>query len=131
VTLKTEMPKKDVLYYSCRNINQATKALKAFVSTEEPHEIIAVNKKYLGEYIGVKPTAGMAPWTVIIVNRGADKGEVIIKEKTCRSSLKSLAERSRHRSKARQKHLTLFLKRLSFPLVQTFIKNPDWAGHRL
>jgi len=40
VTLKTEASKTDVLYYSCRNINQAAKALKAFVATEEPHEFL-------------------------------------------------------------------------------------------
>ena len=73
MTLKTDVPKKDVLYYSCRNINQATKALKAFLATEEPHEIFAVNKKYLSELLGQKLSVSVAPWTVVIVNRGADK----------------------------------------------------------
>ncbi len=90
VTLKTEASKKDVLYYSCRNINQATKALKALVATEEPHEIFAVNKKYLAEYIGQKPLAGMAPWTVIVVNRGADKAEIAYKRKDMQAIAKQL-----------------------------------------
>ena len=90
VTLKTDVPKKDVLYYSCRNINQATKSLKAFLATEEPHEIFAVNKKYLAEYIGQKPLAGMAPWTVVIVNRGADKAEIAYKRKDMQAIAKQL-----------------------------------------
>ena len=90
VTLKTDAPKKDVLYYSCRNINQATKALKALIATEEPHEIFAVNKKYLAEYLGQKPTPGMAPWTVIVVNRGADQAEIAYKRKDMQAIAKQL-----------------------------------------
>ncbi|MCP4716343.1 MAG: FAD-binding oxidoreductase, partial [Deltaproteobacteria bacterium] len=56
VTLKTEMPKKEVLFYGCKNINKATEALKAFVGTEQPHEIFAVNKTYLSELLGQKVT---------------------------------------------------------------------------
>lgn len=90
VTLKTAVPKAEVLYYGCKNINQATKALKAFVATEEPHEIFAVNKKYLSEYIGQKPSAGMSPWTVIIVNRGAENAEIAYKKKDMQAIAKQL-----------------------------------------
>ncbi|MCP4717444.1 MAG: FAD-binding oxidoreductase, partial [Deltaproteobacteria bacterium] len=81
VTLKTEMPKKEVLFYGCKNINKATEALKAFVGTEQPHEIFAVNKTYLSELLGQKVTGDTAPWVVVLVNRGADKAEVEYKRK--------------------------------------------------
>ena len=44
VTLKTAMEETEVLYYPCTTIAKATQALKAFLFTEEPHEIFAVNK---------------------------------------------------------------------------------------
>ncbi len=90
VTLKTDMKKQQVLYFPCKNINQATTALKAFLANEEPHEIFAVNKKYLAELLEVKPSAGMAPWTVIIVNRGADKAEIDFKRKDAAAVAKAL-----------------------------------------
>lgn len=81
VTLKTDMPKKQVLFFACKNINQATAALKAFMATEEPQEIFAANKTYLAEYLQRKASSGMAPWTVVIVNRGADDAEIAYKRK--------------------------------------------------
>jgi FAD/FMN-containing dehydrogenase len=80
VTLKTAMKESEVLYYPCATSNQATKALKAFLFTEEPHEIFAVNKTYLAELLGEKATKDMPAWTVIIVNRGADKAEIAYKK---------------------------------------------------
>ena len=68
------MRKAEVLFYRCRTAKQATAALKAFQSTEEPHEIFAVNRTYLSELLGGADSKGMAAWTVVIVNRGADEG---------------------------------------------------------
>jgi FAD/FMN-containing dehydrogenase len=90
VTLKTATPKSQVLFFSCRNINQATRALKAFMATEEPHEIIAVNKRYLAEMLGQKSSSGMPPWTVIIVNRGFEAEEVSYKKKDMEKIAKEL-----------------------------------------
>ncbi len=95
VTLKTAFPKSDVLYFDCRNVNQATKALKAFMATEEPHEIFAVNKTYLAELLGVKLSGGLAPWTVVLVNRGADKAEISYKRKDAVSVGKALGGKVR------------------------------------
>lgn len=79
VTLKTAMKEADVLYYPCTSIAKAMQALKAFQFTEEPHEIFAVNKVYLAELLGEKATKDMPAWTVVIVNRGADKAEIAYK----------------------------------------------------
>jgi FAD/FMN-containing dehydrogenase len=81
VTLKTDMPKTQVLFFACKNINQATAALKAFAVTEEPHEIFAVNKTYFAEMTGTKPAAAMPAWIVVLVNRGADQAELDFKRK--------------------------------------------------
>ena len=80
VTLKTAMKEAEVLFFPCANINKATQALKAFLFTEEPHEIFAVNKTYLAELIGEKATKDMPAWTVVVVNRGADKAEIAYKK---------------------------------------------------
>ncbi len=90
VSLKTDMPKKEVMFFPCVNINAATKALKAFMFTEEPHELFAVNKTYFAELIGEKPTADMPAWTVVIVNRGADTGEIAYKAKDMAAIAKQL-----------------------------------------
>ena len=81
VTLKAAAPKKQVLFFPCKNINQATKALKAFMATEEPHEIFAVNKTYFAELLRHELSASTASWTVVIVNRGLEDEEVSYKKK--------------------------------------------------
>jgi hypothetical protein len=81
VTVKAKMKKNEVLLFECRNVQQATKALKQFLATEEPHEIFAVNKTYLAEILGLKSGAGLAAWTVVIVNRGIQDAEVTYKKK--------------------------------------------------
>ncbi|MEI6125912.1 MAG: FAD-binding oxidoreductase [Pseudomonadota bacterium] len=93
VTLKTAMPQKEVLYYPCANIGQAAKALKAFIATEEPHEIFAVNKVYFADLLGEKPSAGMPAWTVVLVNRGADKNELAYKKQDMAVIAKTLGGR--------------------------------------
>jgi len=93
ITLKTAFKKSDVVYFPCRSIAQATAALKSFLATEEPHEIFAVNKTYLSELLGVKPSSGMSPWTVVIVNRGADQAEITYKRKDMGSVAKALKGR--------------------------------------
>ncbi len=90
VTLKTAMKQSEVLYYPCTNINKATQALKAFLFTEEPHEIFAVNKTYFAELLGEKATKDMPAWTVVVVNRGADKAEVAYKKQDAAAIAKSL-----------------------------------------
>ena len=81
VTLKTATPHNQVLFSPCKNINQATKALKEFIATEEPHEIFAVNKVYLAELLGHKASADLPVWTVVIVIRGFEKAELSYKRK--------------------------------------------------
>ena len=76
VTLKTIAPKNQVFFFSCKNIKQATKALKEFIGTEEPHEIFAANRLYLAEFLGHNDAAGLPPWTVVIVTRGFEKEEI-------------------------------------------------------
>ncbi len=90
ITLKTAMPEAEVLYYPCSTINQATKALKAFLVTEEPHEIFAVNKTYLAELLGEKASKDMPAWTVVVVNRGADKAEINYKKQDAADIAKRL-----------------------------------------
>jgi FAD/FMN-containing dehydrogenase len=81
VTLKTIAPENQVFFFSCKNINQTTKALKAFIATEEPHEIFAANKLYLAELLGQENAADLPPWTIVIVTRGFEKAEIAYKKK--------------------------------------------------
>jgi FAD/FMN-containing dehydrogenase len=81
VTLKTATPHNQVLFAPCKNINQATRALKTFVGTEELHEIFAVNKVYLSEFLGQKSSADLPAWTVVMVTRGFEKAEITYKKK--------------------------------------------------
>jgi D-lactate dehydrogenase (cytochrome) len=90
VSLKTDMAKAEVLFFECRSSKQAAAALKAFQSTEEPHEIFAVNKTYFSELLGGVDAKGMAAWTVVIVNRGADKAEIDMKRKDAQNIAKAL-----------------------------------------
>lgn len=89
VTLKTATPENQVFFFPCKNINHATKALKTFIATEEPHEIFAANRVYLAELLGQKPSADLPPWTVVIVIRGFEKAEINYKRK----DLSALAKR--------------------------------------
>ena len=81
VTLKLNPKYSQVLFFECKNANQAAMALRSFVSTEQPNEIFAVNKTYLAELLGEDKNASMAPWTVVLVNRGADEEELAYKKK--------------------------------------------------
>jgi len=90
VTLKTASPHNQVLFSSCKNINQATKALKTFIATEEPHEIFAINKVYLAELLGQKASADLPAWTVVIVIRGFEKAELSYKRKDLSALAKQL-----------------------------------------
>ena len=81
VTLKTATPENHVLFFSCKNINQTASVLKTFISTEEPHEIFAVNKIYLAELLGQKTSADLPPWTVVVVLRGFEKAEISYKKR--------------------------------------------------
>lgn len=81
VTLKTATPENQVLFFTCRNIDQALRALKVFVATEEPHEIFAVNSVYLADLLSLKAPADLPPWTVVIVVRGFEKDEITYKVK--------------------------------------------------
>lgn len=80
VTLKTAAPENQVLFFSCATINQAMKALKLFIATEEPHEIFAANSIYLGELLGLRGSAELPPWTVVIALRGFEKAELSYKK---------------------------------------------------
>ena len=82
VTLKTIAPENQVFFFSCKNMSQTTTALKAFIATEEPHEIFAANKLYLAELLGQNTTAGLPPWTIITVTRGFETAEISYKKKT-------------------------------------------------
>jgi len=90
VTLKTATPENEVLFFSCRNIDQAMGALKAFVATEEPHEIFAVNNVYLSDLLSEKLPADLPPWTVIVVIRGLETDELAYKKKDLGSVAKQL-----------------------------------------
>lgn len=90
VSLKTDIPKAEVLFYACRSAKQAAAALKAFQTTEEPHEIFAANRTYLSELLGGADTKGISAWTVVIVNRGADKAEIDMKRKDAQAIAKTL-----------------------------------------
>ena len=90
VTLKLANAEAEVLYYPCTTIGKATAALKAFLFTEEPHEIFAVNKTYFAELLGEKATKDMPAWTVVIINRGADKAEISYKRQDAAEIAKRL-----------------------------------------
>lgn len=90
VTLKTIAPENQVFFFSCRNISQTTKALKAFIATEEPHEIFAANKLYLAELLGQNTTADLPPWTIVMVTRGFEKAEISYKKKDLTALAKQL-----------------------------------------
>jgi FAD/FMN-containing dehydrogenase len=81
VTVKTATTEDQVLFFPCKGIKQATDALKAFVATEEPHEIFAVNRVYLSDLLSLTSPADLPPWTVIIVIRGFEKYELSYKKK--------------------------------------------------
>lgn len=81
VTLKTAAPENQVFFFACKNINQVTKALKAFIATEEPHEIFGVNNFYLSELLNQKDPKKFSPWTIVIVTRGFEKDEIAYKKK--------------------------------------------------
>jgi FAD/FMN-containing dehydrogenase len=51
------------------------------MATEEPQELFAVNKTYLAELVQEKASKAMAPWTVVVVIRGADAAEIAYKKK--------------------------------------------------
>lgn len=93
VTLKAGTPKSEVLFFPCSNINRATGALKAFMATEEPHEIFAVNKRYLTEMLGAQSSSAAPAWTVIIINRGFVEEEVSYKKKDMAAVAKELGGR--------------------------------------
>jgi len=90
VTLKTIAPENQVFFFSCNNIARATKVLKAFIATEEPHEIFAVNKTYLSELLGQENTKNLSPWTVVLVTRGFEKAEITYKKKDLTALAKQL-----------------------------------------
>lgn len=81
VTLKTAAPENQVFFFSCKNINQATHALKEFIATEEPHEIFALNNVYLSELLDKKDAKDLPLWTIVIVTRGFEKAEIAYKKK--------------------------------------------------
>jgi FAD/FMN-containing dehydrogenase len=90
VTLKTATPNNQVLFFSCKTINQATKALKAFMAAEEISEIFAVNKIYLADILGQMSFAEFPTWTVALVLRGFEKDELAYKRKDLRAIAKQL-----------------------------------------
>ncbi len=90
VTLKTATPENQVLFFPCKNIQDAVKALKTFIATEELHEIFAVNKIYLAELLGEKASAALPPWTVVLVIRGYEKEELAYKKKDLGALAKQL-----------------------------------------
>jgi len=90
VTLKTIAPENQVFFFPCKNINQATKALKEFIATEEPHEIFAVNKLYISELLDQKDSKDLPPWTIVIVTRGFEKAEISYKKKDLSALAKQL-----------------------------------------
>jgi FAD/FMN-containing dehydrogenase len=90
ITLKTATPENQVLFFPCKNINEATRALKTFIATEEPHEIFAANRVYLAELLGDVSARELPAWTVVLVNRGFEKDEVAYKLKDYRALAKKL-----------------------------------------
>jgi glycolate oxidase len=90
ITLKTATPENQVLFFPCKNINEATRALKTFIATEEPHEIFAANRVYLAELLGDAAARELPAWTVVLVNRGFEKDEVSYKKKDYSALAKQL-----------------------------------------
>jgi FAD/FMN-containing dehydrogenase len=90
VTLKTATPENQVLLFPCKNINQATRALATFIATEELHEIVAVNRIYFEDLLGVKAAQDLAPWSVVLVIRGFEKDELSYKIKDLSALAKQL-----------------------------------------
>jgi FAD/FMN-containing dehydrogenase len=90
ITLKTATPENRVLFFPCKNINEATRALKTFIATEEPHEIFAVNRTYFSELLGGVSARELPPWTVVLVTRGFEKDEVAYKKKDLSALAKQL-----------------------------------------
>jgi FAD/FMN-containing dehydrogenase len=90
ITLKTATPENQVLFFPCKNINEATRALKTFIATEEPHEIFAANRVYLAELLGDVSARELPAWTVVLVNRGFEKDEVSYKKKDYSALAKQL-----------------------------------------
>ncbi len=81
VTLKTATPENQVLYFPCKTITDATRALKVFSATEAVHEIFAVNRVYLSELLGETAAQHLPAWTVILVIRGFATEELAYKRK--------------------------------------------------
>ena len=90
ITLKTATPENQVLFFPCKNINEATRALKTFIATEEPHEIFAVNRTYFSELLGGISARELPAWTVVLVTRGFEKDEVAYKKKDLNALAKQL-----------------------------------------
>ena len=90
VTLKTAAPENNVFFFPCATINQALKALKLFIATEEPHEIFAANSLYLGDLLAHTGSAQLPPWTVVIVLRGFEKAEISYKKNDLASIARKL-----------------------------------------
>jgi len=90
ITLKTATPENQVLFFPCKNINEATRALKTFIATEEPHEIFAASRTYLAELLGDVTARELPAWTVVLINRGFEKDEVAYKLKDYRALAKKL-----------------------------------------
>lgn len=120
VTLKTIAPENQVLFFPCKNINQATKVLKEFIATEEPHEIFAVNKVYLSELLDQKDSKDLPPWTIVIVTRGFEKAEISYKKKDLSALAKRLKGELTPRLKASKD---------AGRIILAEIKNP--TGHSL
>jgi FAD/FMN-containing dehydrogenase len=115
VTIKSATSKAQVLFFPCRNINQATKALKVFMASEEPHEIFAVNKTYFAELLDHKPTASLSPWTIVIVNRGFEDEEVSYKKRDLALIAKDLGGRLQTSLKGSPKAADTILSEIQFP----------------
>lgn len=128
VTLKTATPHNQVLFFPCKNINQATKALKEFIATEEPHEIFAVNKVYLAELLGQKPSADLPAWTVVIVIRGFEKAELSYKRKDLTTLATQLGGKLTPRLKAAKSAGEKILAEIKYPTGHSLHKEDsmDW-----
>ncbi len=90
ITLKTATPENRVLFFVLKNVSQVVRALKAFVATEELHEIFAVNRVYLADLLGETASTDIPPWTVVLVIRGLSKGEIAYKRKDLKEVAKGL-----------------------------------------
>lgn len=90
VTLKSATPENQVLYFPCKTINDATRALKTFIATEALHEIFAVNRVYLAELLGETAAQDLPAWTVVLVIRGFEKDELSYKKKDFAALAKQL-----------------------------------------